>query len=126
MFGRRFFWEWLAWVVPFVVTVAVAKDLARLWPEGSPWRVLALAPAVAAMSAGMWVELRQIARMDELHRLMYLIATLTGSMFAILFCAMAYIGEALQFWERVAPIYVIAALGVGFAVGWVAARRRYA
>ena len=126
MFGRRYFWESAAWVVAFVIAVLLAQRLARQWPVDAPWRALALLPVVAAMAVGTWVELRQIARMDELHRLMYLIATLTGAMFAILFSAVASLGELLELWPRVGPIYVILAMGFGFAVGWLAARRRYA
>jgi hypothetical protein len=126
MLGPRYLRESVLWIAAFVLAFELCQWLARLWPEGSPWRLLALAPAVAAIGAGLWVELRQVARMDELQRLMYLVATLTGAMFAVLFCAVAYIGEVLRLWARIAPIYAIAALGLGFLIGWLGARRRYA
>lgn len=123
---KRYFWESVAWVIAFVGAIELAQWLARLWPDDSPQRGVALVPVVVAMCVGMWVELRQISRMDELHRLMYLIATLVGTMATILFCAVASVGEALQLWVRISPIYAIFALGSGFAVGWLVARRRYA
>lgn len=126
MFGKRYFWESAVWVVAFVAAMELAQWLARLWPEGSAWRLLGLVPVVAAMGLGTWVELRQIARMDELHRLMYLVATMTGAMLGILFCAVATVGEILKLWPRVMPIWAVAALGLGFAIGWFAAKRRYA
>jgi hypothetical protein len=126
MFGRKYFMESLAWIVAFVISIELAQWLAESWPAGSPLRLVALAPVVVALCAGLWVELRQVARMDELHRLMYLVATLTGSILVILFCALAHLGEALQIWGRVSPIYAIAVLGAGFVVGWFGAKRRYA
>jgi hypothetical protein len=126
MFGRQYARESLVWIVAFVLTIELAQWLTRLWPEGSALRLLALVPVVVAIGAGLWVELRQIARMDELQRLTYLIATVSGAMFVTLFCAVAYVGEALKLWTRVAPIWAIAALGLGFVVGWLAAKRRYA
>jgi hypothetical protein len=44
----------------------------------------------------------------------------------MLFCAVSYMGEALQMWPRVSPIYAVAALGLGFLAGWIGARRRFA
>jgi hypothetical protein len=125
MFGRAYVRESLLWIVAFVLTFEGSAWLAGQWPE-SPWRVLALAPTVLVLCAALWVEMRQIARMDELQRLLYLAATLTGSMVAVLFAAVAYMGEALELWARVAPIWVIAALGAGFVLGYVGARRRFA
>ncbi|MGH8442197.1 MAG: hypothetical protein ACRETF_04760 [Nevskiaceae bacterium] len=125
MISRKYLQESVVWMLAFLLTFALAAWLAKAWPGPSPWRLLVLAPAVAAVCAGLWVELRQVARMDELHRYMYLIATLTGSMLAMLFCAVAYMGEALEFWPRISPIYAVAALGLGFAVGWIGARRRF-
>lgn len=126
MFGRKYVWESLLWIVPFLLAVELSQWLAEAWPAGSRWRALALAPAVAALAVGLWVELRQIARMDELQRLIYLAATLTGSMAAVMFCAVAYLGEALHLWARVAPIYAIAALATGFVLGLAVAKRRFA
>ncbi len=125
MISRKYVQESALWMLAYLVTFAAAAVLAKRWPSESPWRLLTLVPAVAAVCAGLWVELRQVARMDELHRHMYLIATLTGSMFAMLFCAVAYMGEALELWQRVSPIYAVAALGVGFVAGWIGARRRF-
>ena len=88
-------------------------------------RVLALVPVALAICAGLWVELRQVARMDELQRLIYLAATLSGALLAMLFCSLAYLGEALQLWARVAPIWVLLVMAVGFCGGWLVARRRY-
>lgn len=126
MFSRSYVRESLLWILAFVLTFELSGWLADFWPIGSPWRLLALVPVLLALPVGLWVELRQVARMDELQRLIYLVATLTGSMVVVLFCALAYIGEALQLWPRVAPIYAIAALGVGFVLGWIGARRRFA
>lgn len=126
MLGRRYLWESVLWITAFLLAFMLSGWLAAWWAEGSPWRLLALAPAVAAMGAGLWVELRLVSRMDELQRLVYLVATLTGAMFTVLFCAVAYMGEALRLWARVAPIYAIAAFGLGFLAGWVVARRRFA
>ncbi|MGH2670927.1 MAG: hypothetical protein ACRDH5_17745, partial [bacterium] len=86
MFCRKYLQESALWMLAFVLGFALSARLAELWPAGSAWRLLVLAPAVAAVCAGLWVELRQVARMDELQRHMYLVATLTGSMFAMLFC----------------------------------------
>lgn len=122
---RRYFGESVAWIVAFVLMLELAGWLAGRFEPGSPLRLVALVPVLLALAAGFWVELRLIARMDELQRLKYLIATLAGSMAAVLFCAVAYLGEALQAWARVAPIYAIAAMGVGFGLGWLGARRHY-
>lgn len=126
MFGRIYVRESLLWIVACIASVQLAKWLAGSWPTDSPLRPLAMAPVVAALGAGLWVELRQVGRMDEMHRLIYLFATLTGSMFVMMFCAVAYLGEALHLWARVAPVYAIGALGIGFALGWLGAKRRYA
>ena len=126
MFGRKYFLESLVWIAAFVVSIKLAQWLAQVLPAGSALRLAAIVPVVVALCAGLWVELRQVARMDELHRLMYLVATLTGSMLVILFCAVAHLGEALQLWARVSPIFAIAVLGLGFCVGWFGAKRRYA
>jgi len=126
MINRKYLQESALWMLAYLVTFAAAAWVAKRWPGESPWRLLTLAPAVAAVCAGLWVELRQVARMDELHRHMYLVATLTGSLFAMLFCAVAYMGEALALWARVSPIWAVAALGVGFVAGWIGARRRFA
>lgn len=125
MLNRRYVGESLAWIVAFVLTMEFADWLAGRFAPGSPLRLLALVPVVVALGAGFWVELRLIARMDELQRLKYLIATLAGSMLAVAFCAVAYIGEALQLWARIAPIHAIGAIGAGFALGWLGARRHY-
>ena len=126
MINRKYVQESALWMLAFLLTFALSAWLAKRWPDPSPWRLLILVPAIAAICAGLWVELRQVARMDELHRHMYLVATLTGSMFAMLFCAVAYMGEALELWPRISPIWAVAALGAGFVAGWAGARRRFA
>ncbi|MGQ0585957.1 MAG: hypothetical protein ACT4PK_01985 [Gammaproteobacteria bacterium] len=125
MFSRAYVFESLGWVALFVVAIEASKWVAASVAGESPLRLAALLPVLLVIGLGMWVELRQIARMDELQRLKYLVATLAGAMLAMLFCAVAYVGEALKLWARVAPIYAILALGVGFAIGWYGARRRY-
>lgn len=126
MFGRRYVQESILWMFAFLLTFTLSALAAKHWPGPSPWRFALLVPPVAAVCAGLWVELRMVARMDELHRHMYLIATLTGSMAAVLFCSVAYMGEKMQLWERVSPLYAGAALGLGFLAGWIGARRRFA
>ena len=123
--SRTYLRESLIWIAGFVLAMEASGWLATRLPADSPVRLLALAPVILAMCGAMWVELRLIARMDELQRLTYLIATLSGAMLGMLFCAIAFIGEALKLWERVAPIYTIAAMGVGFVIGLLIARRRY-
>lgn len=125
MYDRKFLGEMLLWVLLFVLAFEAAGWLAGHLAPGSSWRLLALAPAVLGIGGLLWAELRQIARMDELQRQKYLIATMTGSMAGVLFCALAYIGEVLVLWPRVAPIHAIAAMGLGFVAGWAGARRRY-
>lgn len=125
MLSRQYLRESLLWIGAFVLTLEGAGWIAERFAVSSPLRFLALAPVILAILAGLWVELRQVVRMDELQRLTYLIATMTGSMLAVLFCAVAYVGEALQLWARVAPIYAMAALAAGFVLGWAGAKRRY-
>jgi len=125
MFDRKYLFESLVWIAAFVLSLYAAKWLARQLAPDSVLRLLALAPVACAIGGGMWVELRQIVRMDELQRLTYLIATLSGTMLGMLFCALAYAGEALELWTRVAPIYLLLAIAIGFMGGWIAARRRY-
>jgi hypothetical protein len=125
VFSKAYLRESVLWIGAFVLTVEGAGWIAGRFDDGSPWRFLALVPVTIAIGAGFWVELRQIARMDELQRLTYLIAVVAGSMLAVMFCGVAYLGEALKLWTRVAPIYVIAVMAVGFACGWAGARRRY-
>ena len=125
MFDRKYLFESLLWIAAFALSMFAAKWLARGFGPDSALRLLALAPVTLAICAGLWVELRQVARMDELQRLTYLVATLSGTMLGMLFCALAYAGEALQLWARVAPIYVLVAMAVGFIAGWIGARRRY-
>jgi hypothetical protein len=79
MFGRKYVIESAIWIVAFVAAIKFAQWLAELWPADSPLRPLAIVPAVLALCAGMWVELRQVVRMDELQRHIYLVATMTGS-----------------------------------------------
>lgn len=123
--SKSYLRESMLWMVAFMLSVVLVKWVAARYAADSLQRVMALVPLVLAMIAGLWVELRQVARMDELQRLKYLIATVAGSMLTILFCGVAYVGEALQLWGRIAPIYTIAVLGAGFVVGWFAAQRRY-
>lgn len=125
MYDKKFLREMLLWVLVFVLAFEAAGWLASHLERGSSWRLLALAPAVLGIAGMLWSELRQIARMDELQRQKYLVATMSGSMAGVLFCALAYIGEVLALWPRVAPIYAIAAMGLGFVAGWTGARRRY-
>jgi len=125
MYDRKFLGESLLWVLVFVLAFEAAGWLAGQLEHGSSWRLLALAPAVLGIGGLLWAELRQVTRMDELQRQKYLIATMTGSMAGVLFCAVAYIGEVLALWPRVASIYALAAMGLGFAAGWAGARRRY-
>jgi hypothetical protein len=126
MFGRTYVRESLLWIVACILAMEVAKWLAGALPAESSWRPLAIAPVVLALCAGLWVELRQVVRMDEMQRFIYLVATLTGAMFVMMFSAVAYTGEALKLWPRVAPVYAIGALGLGFWLGWLGAKRRYA
>jgi hypothetical protein len=125
MFDRKYLYESLIWIAAFVLSLYAAKAFARQLEPDSALRLLALVPVVCAIGGGLWVELRQVGRMDELQRLTYLVATLCGAMFGILFCSVAYAGEALKLWTRIAPIYVMAAMAAGFFVGWIVARRRY-
>jgi hypothetical protein len=125
MISKRYLSESLLWIAAFVIVLqGVLWGAERLGP-GTGVRSLLLIPVAVVLGIGLWVELRQIRRMDELHRLMYLIATLTGSMLAVTFCAIAYLGEVLVGWPRVAPIFVIAVLGGGFVIGSLGAYRYY-
>jgi fucose permease len=125
MFDRKYLYESALWIAAFALSLFAAKWLARQFAPDSGLRLLALVPVVLAIGGGLWVELRQVGRMDELQRLTYQVATLCGAMLGILFCAIAFTGEALQLWARVAPIWVIASMGAGFLAGWIGARRHY-
>ena len=124
-FSKSYLRESLIWILAFVLALEAAKWGAARIDAGAPLRVFVMLPVLLAMCAGLWVELRQVARMDELQRMKYLVATLAGSMLAVLFCAVATLGEALHLWARVAPIYAIVALAAGFVVGLIAAQRHY-
>lgn len=125
MFDRKYLRESALWIAAFIFTLEGASWVAARFEPGSPLRFVALTPFVPVLGAGLWVELRQVARMDEFQRLIYLTATLTGSMCAVLFCSVATLGEVLQLWPRVSPVYGLSALFVGFALGWIGAKRRY-
>lgn len=126
MFDRQYVRESVIWIAICIAGVEGVKFFEGLFPPDSAYRFLAILPVVIGLGIGLWVELRQVARMDELQKQIYLAATLTGSMTMMMVCSVAYIGEALKLWARMAPIYAVLALGAGFALGLIVAKRRYA
>jgi len=125
MYDRKYLIESALWIAVFAASVVAVKWAARTLEPDSALRLLVLVPVTLAICAGLWVELRQVARMDELQRLIYLVATLSGALLVLLFCSLAYLGEALKLWPRVAPIWTLLVMVIGFGGGWLVARRRY-
>lgn len=125
LFDRTYVRETILWMALMMLGFIATFWMIKHFEVGSPWRYVGLAPYVFTMAGMYWTELRQIRRMDELQRQIYLVGTLSGSIFFMTFCATAWVGEVMQLWPRVAPIWGMAAMGAGFGLGLGIARRYY-
>lgn len=122
---KRYVRDTVLWILAFIITLQAAGQLADMLKRASLWPELALLPIMLALAGGMWIELRQIRRLDELQRSIYLVATLSGSMSVLALVSIAYVGEVLVGWSRLSPVFYLGAMGAGFLIGWVVASRRY-
>lgn len=125
MYDRRYWKEYLVWLALFLLLVCANSVLLRQLPDGSPWRLLTLLPVFVAMAAGLWIELRQFRRYDELQRRIYLEAMLVSGVATIGFCVTAMLLEQVMGWPRLSPLWTLVVLTTAFAVGLIVAYRRY-
>lgn len=117
LYGRRYWAEYLIWFLVFVGTIALSRLASERLPAESPLRLASLVPPALAVLGGFWVELRNLRRIDELQRTMYLESLLYGMVATVLFCALAFLLETMIGLPRVSPMWVIVVNGVGCLVG---------
>jgi hypothetical protein len=122
----RYWLEASAWAVAWILVLVVILRLELLLAEGSPWRWVLLCAIAPPVMAGLWVELRQIRRMDELQRQIYLEAQLCAVFALVLTFVFAYMAEVLVHTPRWNPVLFLLVYLGAFLVGWWRASRRYA
>lgn len=125
MYDRRYWKEYAAWLLLFLLLAFGNGTLLRHLPEGSAWRLVTLLPVFVAMAAGLWIELRQFRRYDELQRQIYLEAMLVSGIATIGFCVTALMLEQVMGWPRLSPLWTLLVLTAAFLAGLLFAYRRY-
>jgi uncharacterized protein YneF (UPF0154 family) len=125
MYDARYWREFSVWSVAYLIMVSAAVIITKSLPEGSAWRLVVMVPVVAAMLGGAWIELRLLRRVDEMQRSIYLEGTLVSMWLTMLVTGTGWLFEALAGMPRLSPAWTMAALGVGFFLGYFNARRRY-
>ncbi len=126
MYDRRYWREFAVWFVAYVALMLGAARILKGLPDDSPWRVALVLPVLLVLLAAIWIELRMVRRFDEMQRMIYLEATFASSLLAMLVTASGWLFEEMAGAPRISPLWVMAALGGGFLLGYLNARRRYA
>ena len=125
MYDLKFVKESFIWTAVFLVLFTFGYHYIQQNPEQMSARIAMAAGLSALGFFGSWVELRQIRRLDELHRKIYFEACFVGLTFMLNGLIVSiFLSDLLVEIHRMALV-VIAMFGVGFLAGYVRARRRY-
>jgi hypothetical protein len=125
MYDRRYWREWAIWMLAYLALIVLTSALVRRLPDDSPWRIAAALPVCAVALAAFWSELRQVRRLDEMQRAIYLEASLAGSWSGIAIVATAALLEVFGGLPRLSPLWILLGMGLGFGAGYLNAVRRY-
>lgn len=125
LYGRRYWKEYALWFVVFVGALQAAYLWAADLPQGHLLRWAALLPVAVATAGGIWVELRNLARLDELERLIYLEAMTVAGFFIMSWNAALLLMESLVGLPRPSAAWNLGVMGLGFCVGFLIAKRRH-
>ncbi len=125
MYDRRYWREWGIWFIAYLILIVLTSALVKRLPEGGPWRIVAAIPVCAVALSGLWAELRQVRRFDEMQRAVYLEAILAGFWTGIAIAVTAALLEVVAGMPRLFPIWILLGMGVGFGAGYLNAVRRY-
>jgi hypothetical protein len=125
LYDRRYWKEYGLWFVLFLLVMEVVVRAVQGLPQADPRRWAAVLPVLAAIGAGFWIELRNLRRLDELQRLIYLEAMFASCVLAIGWCALQLVLEHVLGHARLSPAWTLLVLGLGFGLGWIIARRRH-
>jgi hypothetical protein len=125
MYGRQFWKDYALWFALFFGALQLAYWLAHDLPEAHPLRWIALLPLGVATVGGLWIELRNLRRLDELQRLIYLEATTISVGFVASWSVAAMLMEIFLKLPRPAPHWTLLVLGIGFLVGLLISRRQH-
>lgn len=126
LYDRRYWKESLLWGLPYVLGCILVFSAREQLAVGDPLRILLAVPVLALAGLGLWVELRQIRRFDELQRRIYGEAWLHGGVAGMVGCLLTVLLEGFVGPPEQAPLWVLLAMALGFCVGWARAARRYA
>jgi hypothetical protein len=125
LYDRRYWKEYGLWFLLFILVMELVVRAVQDLPPQDPRRWAAVGPVLAAIGAGFWVELRNLRRLDELQRLIYLEAMFASCVLAIGWCALQLVLEFVLGYARLSPAWTMLVLGGGFGLGWIIARRRH-
>jgi hypothetical protein len=125
MYDRRYWREWMIWMLAYTILIVLTSVLIQRLPDGSNWRIAAAIPVCAVALSAFWAELRQVRRFDEMQRAIYLEASLAGSWCGIAVIATAALLEAFGGVPRLQPLWILLSMGLGFGAGYLNAVRRY-
>jgi hypothetical protein len=125
LYDRRYWKEYGLWFLLFILVMELVVRAVQDLPPQDPRRWAAVGPVLAAIGAGFWIELRNLRRLDELQRLIYLEAMYASCVLAIGWCALQLVLEFVLGYARLSPAWTMLVLGGGFGLGWIIARRRH-
>jgi hypothetical protein len=125
MYDRRYWLEFAIWFSAYVVLLILTSMLVQRLPDDSPWRLAAAIPVCAVALSGLWPELRQVRRFDEMQRAIYQEATLAGFWSGCTIAATAALLEVFGGLPPVPPVWILLGMGLGFGAGFLNALRRY-
>ena len=125
MYDRRYWREWGIWFLAYFVLILLTSAVVTRLPEDGAWRLVATLPVCAVALSGLWAELRQVRRFDEMQRAVYLEASLAGFWTAMAILATTALLEVFAGTPPLAPLWVLLGTGIGFGGGYLNAIRRY-
>jgi predicted neutral ceramidase superfamily lipid hydrolase len=126
MIYTRLYWkEYAVWFALFMAAMVMVKKLSHWFPDDSPFRLLLIVLPTLAAFGGFWVELRNLRRIDELQRRIYLESLFVGQVFLVAFCVAAAMAELVIGLPRFSPLAYVFAQAAGSGIGLLVARQRY-
>ncbi|HEY0974253.1 MAG TPA: hypothetical protein VGE57_07150 [Solimonas sp.] len=125
MFDRSY-WFWMGgWSLVFLGLVLSLDLLAGQLGAHDPRRWLLMVPVLAVTAIGLRLELRQLRRLDELQRQMYLEAALTALIVTLGYSSAVLVLERFAAMAAPSQAWTMLVIGAAFVVGLLLARRRY-